>query len=38
MQFLTDNAIYVVLLVVLMIWSGLFLYLFRIDKRVRELE
>lgn len=38
MQFLTDHAIYVVLLVVLMIWAGLFAYLFRIDKRVRELE
>lgn len=37
-EFLEQNAIYVVMLVVLMIWTGLFIYLFRIDKQLKELE
>ncbi|MCB2204974.1 CcmD family protein [bacterium] len=37
-EFLEQNAIYVVMLIVLMIWTGLFVYLYRIDKKVKELE
>jgi len=37
-EFLEQNAIYVVMLIVLMIWAGLFFYLYRIDKQVKELE
>ena len=37
-EFLEQNAIYVVMLVVLMIWTGLFFYLYRIDKQVKELK
>ncbi|PLX25395.1 MAG: CcmD family protein [Ignavibacteria bacterium] len=37
-EFLEQNAIYVVMLIVLMIWTGLFFYLYRIDKQVKELE
>lgn len=37
-EFLEQNAIYVVMLVVLMIWTGLFIYLFRIDRQLKELE
>lgn len=37
-EFLEQNAIYVVMLIVLMIWTGLFFYLFRIDKQLKELE
>ncbi|MDT8322896.1 MAG: CcmD family protein [Bacteroidota bacterium] len=37
-DFLEQNAIYVVMLTVLMIWAGLFVYLYRIDKQVKELE
>lgn len=37
-DFLEQNAIYVVMLIVLMIWTGLFFYLYRIDKQVKELE
>jgi CcmD family protein len=37
-EFLEQNAIYVVLIVVLMIWAGLFFYLLRIDRQVKNLE
>ncbi|MDX9758491.1 MAG: CcmD family protein [Bacteroidota bacterium] len=37
-EFLEQNSIYVVMLIVLMIWTGLFVYLFRIDRRIKELE
>ncbi len=32
------NANYVTLVVTLLIWVGLFVFLFRLDKRVRKLE
>jgi len=37
-EFLEQNSLYVVLLIVLMIWTGLFFYLLRIDRRVTKLE
>ena len=37
-EFLEQNPMYVVMIIVLMIWTGLFFYLFKIDKRVKELE
>jgi CcmD family protein len=37
-EFLEQNSIYVVMLIVLMIWTGLFIYLFRIDRQIKELE
>jgi CcmD family protein len=37
-QFLEQNSLYVVLIVILTIWTGLFAYLFRIDGRVKRLE
>jgi CcmD family protein len=37
-EFLEQHSVYVVLIVVLMIWAGLFFYLYRIDQRVRKLE
>jgi CcmD family protein len=37
-EFLEQNSIYVVMLIVLMIWAGVFGYLFRIDRKVKELE
>ncbi len=36
-NFLNNNALYVVLLIVLVIWVGIFLYLFRLDKKVSSL-
>ncbi len=38
MDFLSQNALYVVLLIVLVVWLGVFLYLSRIDKRLKVLE
>jgi len=37
-DFLSQNALYVVLLVVLVVWLGVFLYLSRIEKRLKVLE
>ncbi len=38
MDFLSQNALYVVLLIVLVVWLGVFLYLSRIEKRLKVLE
>ena len=38
MDFLSQNALYVVLVIVLVVWLGIFLYLSRIDKRLKALE
>lgn len=38
LDFLIQNSIYVVLIIVLIIWSGIFLYLFRLDKKITDLE
>ena len=37
-EFLAQNSIFVVMLIILMIWAGLFFYIFRLDRRVKELE
>jgi len=37
-SFLEVNSIYVVLLIVLIIWVGIFGYLWNMDKKVKELE
>ena len=37
-QFMTDNASYVVLSTVLVVWFGIAGYLLRIDTRLQELE
>lgn len=37
-QFRADGKIYVVILVVLLILVGLFLYLFNLDKKITKLE
>jgi CcmD family protein len=38
LDFLIQNSIYVVLIIVLIIWSGIFFYLFRLDKKLTDLE
>jgi CcmD family protein len=35
---LDKNAIYVVMIIVLIVWSGIFLYLYNLDKRLRNVE
>lgn len=37
-DFLSDNSIYVVLLIALIIWLGVFLYLFNLEKKLNKLE
>lgn len=37
-DFLSNNALYVVLLIVLICWAGIFSYLMRLDKKLNQLE
>jgi CcmD family protein len=36
--FLEKNSIYIVLAIVLLIWLGIYLFLWRTDKRLTEIE
>jgi hypothetical protein len=38
MEFLSQNQMYIVLVIVLLIWAGIVWYLTRIDKRLTQLE
>ena len=38
MEFLEKNAIYIVLIIVMLTWSGIFTYLITLDKRLKELK
>jgi len=38
MSFLRDNSIYIVLLITLIIWTGIFLLLMATDKRLKLIE
>jgi CcmD family protein len=37
-EFFTQNSIYVVLVIVLLVWTGVFLYLTRLDAKISRLE
>jgi CcmD family protein len=37
-DFLQNNAIYIVMIIVLIVWTGIFFYLNNIDKRIKSLE
>ena len=37
-EFLDNYSIYVVLIIALIIWIGLFTYIFKIDKKMKKLE
>lgn len=37
-QFLSQNAIYIVMIIVLIVWAGIFSYLFSLDKRIKKVE
>jgi CcmD family protein len=37
-DFLAQNQLYIVLIIVLAIWLGIYTYLFRLDSRVKKLE
>ena len=38
MEFLEKNSYYVVLIITLIIWAGIFGYLISMDKRIKKLE
>lgn len=38
MEFLSSNSIYIVLAIVLIIWAGISVYLFKIDSKLSKLE
>lgn len=38
MEFLSQYPLYVVLIIALAVWLGIYVYLFRIEARIRELE
>lgn len=37
-QFLQNNAIYIVMIIVLIVWAGIFLYMLSLDKRIKNVE
>jgi CcmD family protein len=37
-EFLAEHQLYIVMIIVLGIWLGLFIYLWRLDGRIRKLE
>jgi CcmD family protein len=37
-EFLAEHQLYIVMIIVVGIWLGLFAYLFRLDGRIRKLE
>jgi len=37
-NFLKDNSIYIVLIITLIIWAGIFIFLLSVDKRLKEIE
>jgi len=38
MDFLEKNSYYVVLIITLIIWAGIFFYLMSLDKKIKKLE
>ena len=37
-DFLVNNSLYVVLAIVLICWFGIFLYLYRLDRKISRIE
>ena len=38
MDFFAQHQLYIVMIIVLAIWFGLYIYLFRLDRRLKKLE
>ena len=38
MDFLSQNQMYIVMTIVLIVWAGIVWYLMRLDKRIKQLE
>ncbi len=37
-QFLEKNSIFIVMIIVLIVWAGVFFYLYSLDKRIKNVE
>ncbi len=37
-EFLSENSIYIVFLIILVIWLGIFLFMNSMDKRLKEIK
>ena len=37
-SFLSDNSIFIVLFIVLVVWAGIFFFLYNTDKRLKSIE
>jgi len=37
-NFLQNNAIYIVMIIVLIVWAGIFFYMLALDKRLKSVE
>jgi len=37
-KFLENNSIFIVMVIVLVVWTGIFAYLFNLDKRLKGIE
>ena len=37
-EFLQSNAIYIVMIIVLIVWAGIFFYMLALDKRIKYVE
>ncbi len=37
-NFLESNSIYIVLIIAIIIWIGIFLYIYRLEKKVKKFE
>lgn len=38
LEFFSSNQLFVVMTIILLIWAGIVFYLFRLDRKVKELE
>jgi CcmD family protein len=38
MEFLSQHQLFIVMSIILLVWAGIVWYLFRIDKRIKQLE
>ncbi|MGB9663800.1 MAG: CcmD family protein [Ignavibacteria bacterium] len=37
-DFLNKNSLYIVMLIVLLVWIGIFLFVYKLDKKVKKIE
>jgi len=37
-QFLSQNAISIVMIIVLIVWAGIFFYMLSLDKKIKKIE